>query len=151
MGLPGSKRGLIYDIRPMGSAKPNSRRANSIGQDAPPLITRSHIIWLPAFVVVYAGDTLWALFVFLGIAVIAPSAPTIRVAVLAALVSLADEISQLCHPPWLDALRHTWLGGLVLGYGFQWSDLVCYGVGIAMGACTKCLVRRSEEHRTKDL
>jgi Protein of unknown function (DUF2809) len=43
------------------------------------------------------------------------------------------EISQLYHAPWIDSIRQTTLGGLVLGFGFLWTDLVCYSVGIALG------------------
>jgi hypothetical protein len=34
---------------------------------------------------------------------------------------------------WIDGIRSTTLDGLVLGFGFLWSDLVCYLVGIAAG------------------
>jgi len=53
---------------------------------------------------------------------------------LAALVfSYSIETSQLYHAPWIDILRANRLGGLVLGFGFLWSDLVCYTVGVAFG------------------
>ncbi len=29
------------------------------------------------------------------------------------------------------------MGGLVLGFGFLWTDLVCYLVGITVGALTE--------------
>ena len=44
------------------------------------------------------------------------------------------EISQLYHAPWIDSIRATTLGGLILGFGFLWSDLICYTVGIVIGA-----------------
>ena len=44
------------------------------------------------------------------------------------------EISQIYHSPWFDALRQTRLGGLTLGRGFLWSDLISYTFGIAIGA-----------------
>ncbi len=42
------------------------------------------------------------------------------------------ELSQLYHAPWIDSIRQTTLGGLVLGFGFLWTDLLCYSVGIAI-------------------
>jgi hypothetical protein len=48
-------------------------------------------------------------------------------------LSFLVEISQLYHAPWTDSIRQTTLGGLVLGFGFLWSDLACYSVGIAVG------------------
>jgi hypothetical protein len=43
------------------------------------------------------------------------------------------EISQLYHAPFIDSIRQTRLGGLVLGFGFLWSDLVAYAVGGLVG------------------
>jgi hypothetical protein len=47
--------------------------------------------------------------------------------------SIAIELSQLYHAPWIDSIRHTTLGGLILGFDFVWSDLVCYAVGVGIG------------------
>lgn len=89
---------------------------------------------LPPLLAEYAGDTLWALLVFLGISAAAPGARLLHRSGAALFCSFAVEFSQLYHAPWIDALRDTTLGGLVLGFGFLWSDLVCYTVGIALGA-----------------
>jgi hypothetical protein len=51
------------------------------------------------------------------------------------------EISQLYHAPWIDSIRQTALGGLVLGFGFLWTDLVCYSVGIFIGSFTEWWLR----------
>jgi len=96
-------------------------------------------LW-PHFVVLYGGDTLWALCVFLGLGWLCPRATPERNALIAFAFSLAIELSQLYHAPWLDALRANPIGGLVLGYGFLWSDLVCYAVGIAAGWLVERLI-----------
>jgi hypothetical protein len=88
---------------------------------------------LPGFVAAYAGDTLWALAAFLGIGLLLPMASTWRVAALAMSFSVMIEISQLYHAPWIDSIRGTTLGALVLGHGFLWSDLACYAVGVGLG------------------
>lgn len=88
---------------------------------------------LPGFIAAYAGDTLWALAAFLGIRLIRPRASTWTVACLAMAFSVAIELSQLCHAPWIDSIRQTTLGGLILGFGFLWSDLACYAVGVGWG------------------
>ena len=54
-------------------------------------------------------------------------------ACVAMLFSLDVEISQLYHAPWIDSIRRTTLSGLLLGFGFIWSDLACYAVGVAIG------------------
>jgi hypothetical protein len=88
---------------------------------------------LPGFVVAYAGDTLWALVAFLGIGLVLPRVATWRIAGLALIFSILIEISQLYHAPWINSIRQTTLGALVLGRGFLWSDLACYGAGIVLG------------------
>jgi len=88
---------------------------------------------LPGVVAAYAGDTLWALAAFLGNRVLLPNLSTGRVAALAISFSVIIEVSQLYHAPWIDSIRRTTLGGLVLGYDFVWSDLACYAVGVGLG------------------
>ncbi|WP_106141029.1 DUF2809 domain-containing protein [Spirosoma oryzae] len=85
------------------------------------------------FVKLYVGDSLWALMVFFGFAVLFPRWPTRTTAVVALLFCFGIEFSQVYHAPWIDAIRATTLGGLVLGFSFVWSDLLCYSVGIAVG------------------
>jgi len=97
------------------------------------LLSRSNIMALPAFVVAYAGDTLWALMVYWGMRLLAPQQSVIRSATWAVLFSFSVECSQLYHAPWIDDIRATTLGGLVLGYGFLVADLVCYVVGVGAG------------------
>ena len=95
--------------------------------------TQSTQPYLPSFIRDYAGDTLWALTAFLGIGFLWPTLSTWRVAEWALGFAVCIELSQLYHAPWIDAIRHTRMGGLVLGFGFLWSDLVCYVVGVMGG------------------
>src|SRR5262249_25406695 len=53
----------------------------------------------------YAGDTLWAVVVFLMFAWIFRSLHTWKIALMAALFSVAIEVSQLSHARWLEQLR----------------------------------------------
>ena len=92
---------------------------------------RSH---LPHFLAEYAGDTLWALMVYLVVSLLLAGRPIVVRAIIALVLAFLVEISQLYHAPWIDAIRQTTLGGLVLGFGFLWTDLICYSVGIALGA-----------------
>ncbi|AGC43730.1 membrane protein [Myxococcus stipitatus DSM 14675] len=93
---------------------------------------RKSLPW-PAFFATYAGDTLWALLVYLLVRFVAPRRAALTVAAVALTFSFAIEFSQDYHAPWLDAARRTLPGRLVLGAGFLWSDLVCYFVGILVG------------------
>jgi hypothetical protein len=101
---------------------------------------------LPPFVGAYAGDALWAAMVFLGAAAVWNRARTRTLALGAALFSLAVELSQLHRAPWLDAVRATRAGALVLGHGFLWSDLACYAAGVSLAAGADALLRRASTH-----
>lgn len=78
----------------------------------------------------FGGDALWAMLIFWLAALVRPSASGRTLAIAALGISIAVECSQLVHTPWLDAVRATRLGALVLGQGFLWSDLVAYAVGV---------------------
>jgi len=97
------------------------------------LASRHFHAYLPQWVQLYVGDTLWACMVFLLFGLIFPGKSTLWVAVAALLFSFCIEISQLYHAAWIDALRANPLGGLVLGFGFLWSDLACYTLGVGFG------------------
>ncbi len=96
--------------------------------------SRKFAAHLPGFVAEYAGDTMWTLHFFLWIGFVLPAIPTGRAALSALLFSYLVEFSQFYHAPWIDAIRSTTPGGLLLGYDFLVSDLVCYTVGAAIGA-----------------
>jgi hypothetical protein len=98
------------------------------------LLWRSGLIPLPQWLSNNGGDALWALMVFLGFGFLLPRASTLVVALLALTFSWGVEFSQLYHAPWIDAIRATLPGRLVLGNTFNWPDLPAYAVGIALGA-----------------
>jgi len=97
------------------------------------LASRKYPSLFPAFLGKYPGDALWALLVFLGWAFIKPEAPVGRLAVLALVTSCLVEFSQLYQAPWINAIRSTTVGHLMLGSAFSWFDLCAYTVGIAIG------------------
>jgi Protein of unknown function (DUF2809) len=108
------------------------------------LASRRYSNQLPQIIASYAGDTLWALTAFLCTAILFPKWATIRVCLAAMLFALVIEFSQLYHSPWLDHIRHTTVGALVLGQGFLWSDIICYAVGVGLGyVLDKILYKRA--------
>jgi hypothetical protein len=102
------------------------------------LASRRYGHWLPGWVAAYAGDALWALLVFWLVGLVRPRWRSRGVASAAWCFAVAIEISQLYHVPWLNALRHTALGHLVLGQGFLWSDIGCYTMGVLAGYALEC-------------
>ena len=97
------------------------------------LASRRFPFLFPAGLGKYPGDALWSWMVFLGWAWVKPGAATCQLAGLAVVTSFGVEFSQLYQAPWINAIRGTTLGHLVLGAEFSWVDLVAYLVGVAVG------------------
>ncbi|TYR81276.1 DUF2809 domain-containing protein [Priestia megaterium] len=97
------------------------------------LLSRKATHILPDFLNAYLGDALWALMIFIGFGIVLRSAATKIVATAAISFCYLIEASQLYHAGWIDTIRETALGGLILGYGFLWRDLAAYGIGIGIG------------------
>jgi len=109
-------------------------RARLIALNVPAgLATRTYGRSLPALVAEYGGDVLSASCILFGLRFVWPKLALWRIAMLAYLVCIAIETSQLYQAPWIVHLRHTPPFGILLGYGFLWSDWVCYAVGVAIG------------------
>ena len=89
---------------------------------------------LPPVLAEYAGDTLWALMLFWLVSTLIAGRPLMMRGAISLALTFLVELSQLYHAPWIDSIRQTTLGGLVLGFGFLWTDLVCYTLGVAIGA-----------------
>ncbi len=112
------------------------------------LIWRSHLIPLPPAVAKYGGDALWALLVFFGCGFVFSKTSTLRIALAALCFAWAVEFSQLYHAPWIDTIRATRIGRLVLGSTFNWPDLPAYALGIALGALAEHLRHRARPQTT---
>jgi len=114
------------------------------------LSTRRFSIYCPNWINLYLGDALWALMIFFVFCFLFRHRGVRWVAAGALLFSFSIEISQLYHAQWINTLRKTRLGGLVLGYGFLWSDLVSYTVGIGFGVLIEKLmylyIKRQRPH-----
>lgn len=85
------------------------------------------------FIASYAPDILWAFLVVAVAAALTPHVPIVKIAGAALGFCLLMECSQLYQAPWINDLRATRIGGLLLGHGFLWSDLACYVVGVVLG------------------
>lgn len=93
------------------------------------LATRKWGADLPVFIADNAGDALWTVAVYLTVAIGFPRWRSVAVGCVALAISFGVEFSQLIDVDWLNALRKTLPGKLLLGAGFLWIDLVRYTVG----------------------
>lgn len=88
---------------------------------------------LPSFLAENAGDALWAMMVYFGFRFLMTGRSLFLAIFLAFLTSFSIEFSQLYQAEWINHIRHTTLGGLVLGKGFLFVDLIRYSIGIIVG------------------
>lgn len=97
------------------------------------LATRKKPQWFYEPIAVYGGDILWATLFFFFFRFFFPAKKLWVIATYTYAFAVAIEISQLYHAPWLDKIRVTFLGKMILGFGFLWSDIICYAIGVLIG------------------
>ncbi|MCI3985937.1 DUF2809 domain-containing protein [Bacillus vallismortis] len=102
---------------------------------------------LPDAVNPYLGDSLWAAMIFTGCGFLFQKMNTIMTGIISLSFCFFIEISQLYHADWIDQIRDTSLGGLVLGYGFLWSDIEAYTIGIALCTAIELIVLGLKKRR----
>nr|WP_235884527.1 DUF2809 domain-containing protein [Pedobacter hiemivivus] len=78
------------------------------------------------------GDILYAVMMFFLIKFLLIQLRYWKVALISLSICYFIEISQLYHAPWINQIRNTTIGALVLGRGFLWSDMIAYAVGTAI-------------------
>jgi len=97
-----------------------------------------HYTGIPLFV----GDILWAINVYFIVRLLFIN-KTIKWVVTASLVfCYLIEFSQLYKAPWIDQLRHTLFGRLVLGEVFLWGDMLSYTIGVGIAVGVELLINR---------
>jgi hypothetical protein len=96
------------------------------------LATRIHSQWFHPFIATYGGDTIWAAMFLFFLRIFFGKITLWKLAIINFLLGAADETLQLYQAPWIQEIRHTKIGGLLLGFGFLWSDILCYAIGTAI-------------------
>jgi hypothetical protein len=108
-------------------------------------IISRHIKGIPLFI----GDILWGLMVYFITRVLFINR-SVRWAVIASLLfCYTIEFSQLYQAPWIKNIRHTVIGGLILGETFLWGDMLCYTVGIVIGILVNSRLMNAKSKSTE--
>ena len=89
---------------------------------------------LPAFVVKYAGSTLWAVMIYWIVSTLMPTKRAPVAAIVSGLIATAVEFFKLYHSPAMDAFRLTLPGILLLGRYFSVWNIVAYWLAIGAAA-----------------
>jgi len=109
--------------------------------------TRSFADSLPKFVAEHFGDALWASMIYFGFRTVFVKKNLLWAAGASVIFCFGIEFSQLYQAAWINGIRSTFIGALVLGSGFLAVDLVRYSVGILFAV----LIDRYLIHRRKVL
>lgn len=97
------------------------------------MLSRKYMNIFPKVIAPFVGDMLWAMMVYFGLRFLIPKLKLVKTLTLAIIFSFSIEISQLYQADWINNIRATTLGGLVLGHGFLFEDLISYSLGIVIG------------------
>jgi hypothetical protein len=90
----------------------------------------------------WIGDLLWALMIYLIISAASPNTHLLKRALLSLSFCFLIEFSQLYQANWINRIRQTLPGRLILGQGFLYSDLLAYTGGVFTGAITEWFRKR---------
>lgn len=81
----------------------------------------------------FLGSVAYEIFWILFVVFLFPKFSVAKVAIAVCLATCAIEVLQLWTPPFLQVIRATLPGRLVLGNTFSWSDFPAYVVGSFLG------------------
>ena len=91
------------------------------------LLSRTNLT--PKIIYPYLGDYLYAILYFLILGFLFNAQKTIQVTLTSIFLCFFIETSQLCQQDWINNIRSYKIGGLILGHGFLWTDIISYSLG----------------------
>ncbi|MFB3167256.1 DUF2809 domain-containing protein [Neobacillus sp. 179-C4.2 HS] len=92
----------------------------------------SHLLF--SFLAENAGDVLWAMMVYFGFRFLFLKKSMVAAVFFSFVFSFGIEFSQLYQEDWINQIRGTILGALILGKGFLTVDLIRYTIGIVIAS-----------------
>ncbi|MNU14528.1 hypothetical protein D3C71_26390 [compost metagenome] len=103
-----------------------------------------------SLVPLWIGDSLYAVMIYFGGRALFYRKPLPATLLIALCWCYAVEFLQLVQQPWLNHIRHTLPGRLILDQGFLWSDLVAYTTGIIVAYLIDRLILNKLSIRLKE-
>ncbi len=93
----------------------------------------------------YAGGVFYEIFWCLVVILLLPYTSAFLVASFVLVITCFLEFLQLWHPPFLEAIRSTFIGSALIGTTFTWWDFPHYVIGCFMGWILIRLILQSKE------
>jgi len=97
------------------------------------------------FIPVYVGDILYATMMYFLVRSLFIRTSIYKTAVTTLAITFCIEFSQLDQSVWINNLRNTVLGRLVLGQGFLWTDLIAYIIGVILALAITTFINRESQ------
>ncbi len=97
------------------------------------LVSKVYSGWGSAWVEGYLGDILFEMAWIFFIACLWPRVSAKHLSLWVFGLTSGVEVLQLWQPPWLQAIRATLAGKLLLGSTFVWGDFFYYALGCLLG------------------
>jgi hypothetical protein len=107
------------------------------------LVCRFVPVGLPPLIVKYGGSFLWAAMVYCLIAFLFARRPSTALVLMALFVTTAVEFLKRIHTLSLDLFRDTFLGKVLLGRHFSYTDIAVYWFAIL---CAVWIDRTASRH-----
>jgi len=92
---------------------------------------------VPAF----TGDVLYAVMMYFIVRFCLLRSKIKKIAIISLCICFAIEFSQLYQSGWINNIRATLPGRLILGRGFLWSDLLAYVSGVSIASLTDMFLK----------
>lgn len=107
--------------------------------------SRMNIPALPDIVEKHFGDALWAAMIYFCVRALFIRMSSMKALVFSLGFCFVIECSQLYQAEWIINIRNTLLGGLILGKGFLYADLVRYMVGALVAYALDRMLKETEQ------
>ncbi|MBW7455674.1 DUF2809 domain-containing protein [Paenibacillus sepulcri] len=106
--------------------------------------SRAYSETLPGFVSEHFGDALWAGMIYFGVRFLWVHKRLSWAFRVSLIFCFAIEFSQLYQADWINGIRSTLAGSLILGKGFLAVDLLRYSIGILVSCMIDAALRRNQ-------
>lgn len=107
------------------------------------LLSRKLTDYLPNIINLFLGDSLWAMMIFFFCKLFWENWKLKKVGLTSLTFCFIIELSQLYQANWINVIRKTTLGWLILWRGFLWSDLLAYTIGISLGIIIDIFIQKN--------
>ena len=97
-----------------------------------------------SFIPAATGDALYALMMFFMVRFVLIGKRSIIIGIISLSICFVIEFSQLYQSGWINAIRATLPGRVLLGQGFLWTDLLAYLAGACAGLGIEQLLRKKD-------